>query len=422
MKHLFTIAATLALLPIGLGACVIDERGAEIASERQALDNGPTGLDEARDFPRGTKVVMDPMYEQELVESGALEGAIAAGAPTLVYMNRMGGTFSPGQNNAATNRTTLALQTVNFPAANISNSNWNQVMSCVREQFSRFNVEITDTDPGAVSHYEAVIAGSPTLLGMPPGVGGVSPFTSNCDLIPNSVVFAFTEVLPNDPQIICEVAAQEIAHSFGLDHEYLCSDPMTYLKGCGAKYFQDVLAPCGEGSPRACAQPQQYDCGYTQQNSVQLLTARVGLREGGDTAIAAIYSPVDGATVSPGFEVRADVEGSASVEFRIDGNVVATLSSGPFYFSTPSELALGTHVLEIVVTKLSGTTAHSISINLSNDGPGGDSWDGSGGNATPVVTGGCSVSASTTDDTLMLLLLALTLLALRRRWSLQEQR
>ena len=63
--------------------------------------------------------------------------------------------------------------------------------------------------------------------------------------------------------IICETAGQETAHAFGLDHEFLCQDPMTYLVGCGAKSFQDEYVPCGEFQPREC------NCGTPTQNSVQ---------------------------------------------------------------------------------------------------------------------------------------------------------
>lgn len=403
------------LLPMALGACLANDSGPELGSHEQALDNNPSGTAVLLDVPRASKVVMDPVYEQQLVAAGAVT-PVAAGTTALIYMNRDGGTFSPGQSNASTNRTTLARATVNFPAANLSEGEWSEVMTCVRQQFSRFNVEVTDVDPGATPHYESVVAGSPQLLGMPAGVGGVSPFTSNCDLIPNSIVFTFTDVLPRDPQTICEVAAQEIAHSFGLDHEYLCSDPMTYLRGCGAKSFQDVFAPCGEGSPRACAQPGVFNCGYAEQNSVQLLTERVGLKQGGDLGAASISTPLDGANVVAGFEVHTDVSGVATVELRIDGKLIATLESGSYYFfTTPVDLALGTHILEISSTQNAVTTTDSISVTVTSNGNGnGDDGGGSGQPQTPQVTGGCSTSGGGGSGGLAFFLLGLAFVRLRR--------
>src|SRR5207237_5849116 len=101
--------------------------------------------------------------------------------------------------------------------------------------------QVTDRDPGNTPHIEAVFGGSPQDLGMPSSVGGVSPFSASCGVIEGSIVFAFTNVLSTSPQRICEVMAQEIAHSYGLDHELLASDPMTYLGYQGNRAFQDRL-------------------------------------------------------------------------------------------------------------------------------------------------------------------------------------
>lgn len=428
-------AIVLSLTFLLVGACVAQggEDIGELESLQQELNNSPTEQLPTVERLRGTMVVMDPMYEQDLVDNAAAQvGTIAAAAPTIIYMNRQGGTYSPGQNDARTNRSSMAPRTVNVPPASMSDNNWNQVMACFREQFAAYNVEVTDVDPGSVPHYESVVAGSPILLDMPENVGGVSPFTSGCDVIPNSIVFTFADVLPDNPQVLCEIAAQEVAHSFGLDHEYLCSDPMTYLNGCGAKSFQNVAASCGESTARACAQPGQYDCGYAKQNSVQLLSQRLGTKPG--PLEAAIASPVDGASVNAGFELTVTTN-AESVELRIDGSKHGTLNAPPFAFATPSGLAAGTHVLEIIAD---GTITDSISITVQS---GGDGNGNSDGNVTPepgnpsnpdpsnpdpdgtggstdgpgLVTGGCSTHGSGGSSSTILLLLGLGLLATRRR-------
>jgi hypothetical protein len=135
----------------------------------------------------------------------------------------------------------------------------------------------------------------------------------------------------------CEVVAHELGHAFGLEHEYLCKDPMTYLEGCGHKTFQDVAAPCGEDEPRACS-------GGGKQNSVQHLTQVLGLasdqpniddppspptpkpkqddddddsgKNGDEGEVAApvigLVSPQDGAT----FEEQSTVSVTANVESK----------------------------------------------------------------------------------------------------------
>ncbi len=429
MKQISPILTIVSFVALS-SACVDDS---SFESAEYAVNNSPTSREQI-DVPRGSKVVMSAQQEQDLVESGArIGGSIAQAGETIVYMNRMGGQFTPGNNNSSTNSTTLASQTVNFPAANLSDGSWNQIMGCVRQQFSQFNIVVTDVDPGATPHFESVIGGSPELLGMPSGVGGVSPFTSNCDIIPRSIVFSFTDVLPDNPQVICEVAAQEIAHSFGLDHEYLCADPMSYLSGCGAKSFQNEPAPCGEFSARACA-AEQYDCGYAQQNSVELLTQRIGLKvdDGTGDFAAAISAPSNGAQVSMGFVVTVESNDASSVELRIDGTVVSTLNSPPFVFDTDTGLSEGEHSIEIIATSPSGSASDMIVVTLLGDDGGGGGGGGNGtgggddgtggGNAgedtsgDPIlVTGGCSTSNGGSGSAALLLLLSIAAFGFRRR-------
>jgi uncharacterized protein (TIGR03382 family) len=88
--------------------------------------------------------------------------------------------------------------------------------------------------------------------------------------------------LPDDPQIVCEIMAQEIAHSFGLDHEMLPSDPMTYLDYNGDRTFQDTMASCGEFADRMCG--INGNMCRQRQNSVALLKQRLGVHGASTTS------------------------------------------------------------------------------------------------------------------------------------------
>ena len=215
--------------------------------------------------PRGTYVLTAP--------SPPSSRAGLAAEPWIFYLNRAGGTYTPGRNDARTNRSSLVERARAVPPWDVSDEIWGQVVTCLQDQFARWNVVVTDVDPGDVPHLESVIAGDPTDIDMDPGVGGVSPYALDCSTIDNSIVFTFAEVFGRNARVVCEVAAQEMAHSFGLDHERLCTDPMTYMSGCGRKTFQDQEARCGEDEDRDCA------CGDRTQNSVAWLTERLGLAE-----------------------------------------------------------------------------------------------------------------------------------------------
>ncbi|HET7500081.1 MAG TPA: hypothetical protein VFK02_03735 [Kofleriaceae bacterium] len=216
--------------------------------------------------------------------SSATATARAADAPQralsrVIYLNRDGVILRPGDNDSARQRSTIVAEPTVIDGWDIDDDTWDATVACVAEIYAPFDVAITDVDPGDVPHIEAVFGGSPGDVGLPDNVAGVSPFTTDCAIIESSIVFTFTDLLPDDPRTICEVAAQEIAHSFGLDHEMLPSDPMTYLDYDGERTFQDEMAACGEYADRTCG-VNGLMC-RQRQNSFALLEQRLGARKAG---------------------------------------------------------------------------------------------------------------------------------------------
>lgn len=196
-------------------------------------------------------------------------------APLPIYLNRNGGTYSPGPDDSRNNTSIVPNSPSTVSAFSGSNAQWATVVDCLTEMFSPYNAVIVETEPASGEYIEAVIGGFPQELDLPNGVGGVAPIDSNrCRIIPNAVVYAFAGVYGNQMRDVCETAAQEIAHALSLDHEFHCPDPMTYLSGCGDKTFRDFDAQCGEYSARAC------NCGRPSQNSVDVLIEKLGAFNG----------------------------------------------------------------------------------------------------------------------------------------------
>ena len=216
----------------------------------------------------GTNIVL----ARKLLPASKAPGVMAQSK--VIYLNHRGVTLTPGEDDSTTNHSSIIGGTSVVPAWNTSPATWNATVACMQDMFSRFDVTVTDQDPGATPHIEAVFGGSPQDIGMGQGVGGVSPFTEDCGIIENSIVFTFTDVFPDDAQTVCEVMSQEVAHSYGLDHEMLASDPMTYLQYNGNRSFKDQTVSCGEYQNRPCGIGGS-TC-RANQNSVQLLYARVG--------------------------------------------------------------------------------------------------------------------------------------------------
>lgn len=191
------------------------------------------------------------------------------GPGAVVFLNRHGGTYSPGFDDARTNRSSIISGTRSLPAFAGDDADWESVIEHVRLMYKHFDVSFVDVEPPLTTRYiEAVVGGHPNQLGFSSGVLGVSPVY--CSPAANTIVFIFSALVPGDNLTISETIAHEVGHAFSLDHEYLCKDPMTYLTGCGEKRFQNRSVACGEFAERPCF------CDGGEQNSYATLRDAFG--------------------------------------------------------------------------------------------------------------------------------------------------
>ncbi len=256
-----------------------------------------------------------------------------------------------------------------------SDATWTAVVACMKDVFSGFGVEITTTNPSPAPHFEIMIAGSPTDLGMSNGIGGVSPFSCQ-PYIPNSLVFDFQKVWGSDVEEICSTAAQEIAHSFALDHVTDPSDPLTYNPYTGRRRFKNAQIQCGSdcqggqspfgdpctgvtGQNHVCSCPNGTSILTNTQNSVLAMTTLFG--NGTPTPpVVTITSPKLGAVVAAGFPVIADItddNGVARAELYVDNAMVQMLGGSPWAFNAPATLGDGTHTVKVIGYDIYGTSA-----------------------------------------------------------------
>lgn len=300
-------------------------------------------------------------------------GVVAAANTNTIYMNRcMGGCTvrRAGSTNSTTvpdSSNIIGVSQGTLSQLSVSDFTWNQIMMCMRDVFGPFNVNITDVDPGSAPHFEIMLGGTPGQVGMSNGIGGVSPATC-ASYIPNSLVFVF-DVWGDDVEEICSTAAQEIAHSFSLDHTTEASDPLTYFSFNGRKRFKNGNEPCGSDCVNGSAgglqctganqQTRACFCGGSQQNPTAEIKALFG--DGTPTPpIVKVLSPKTGDNVAPGFPVTTEVtddQGVQKVELRVDGQLVQTLAVGPYAFNAPSDLGNGTHTVEVTGYDVFGTTS-----------------------------------------------------------------
>ncbi len=151
---------------------------------------------------------------------------------------------------------------------------WTSVVTCVKQQFAPFLIDIVEQQPARGDFITAVVGGRASLLGLDDrSTNGVGPYDGS--VIPNAVVHIFSRVGTGerDTENLCAVTVHEVSHALGLDHTYKCGDVMSYfLDRCGPRRFLDVDAPCGEEGARECGD------GEETQNSYRRVAAAVGLR------------------------------------------------------------------------------------------------------------------------------------------------
>jgi hypothetical protein len=190
-----------------------------------------------------------------------------------VFLNRHGGAYRPGGDDAVTNTSPILSRSGFVPAFAGDDDDWRKIVDRVRARFAPFDVAIVDVEPPPATGYiEAVVGGFPRHLGFPSSLLGVAPVY--CEPAETSIVFIFASQMPGDNPRIAALIEHEVGHAFSLDHEFLCKSPMSYLSGCGEKVFQHRTAECGEFGPRPCL------CGSVTQNSFEILVDAVGSRDG----------------------------------------------------------------------------------------------------------------------------------------------
>ncbi|HEX5059431.1 MAG TPA: hypothetical protein VFV99_08735, partial [Kofleriaceae bacterium] len=79
-----------------------------------------------------------------------------------IYLNRCTGgcKVTVGFTNSRTNTSAIAQQNGTLSAFSYGDTAWNGVVTCVKNVMSRFNVTVTDVDPGPnVDHFEVMVGG-----------------------------------------------------------------------------------------------------------------------------------------------------------------------------------------------------------------------------------------------------------------------
>lgn len=295
-----------------------------------------------------------------------------SGASTVIYLNRDGGRITGGPDSSGTGASSIVANhgytDLTITPARFDDTAWNAVVTCVRRAYARFDVEIVDRRPTSSGYVMAMFGGTGAVLGLGADSQGIAPLT--CGGTDNAIAFVFTDTIAHDIERSCEVAAHEIAHTFGVDHQLLAADLSSYLPFAGQRTFQDVDAACGESTPRACI------CGDDTQNTVATLLDRLGPARGGDrdppSLAVELSASRPGSTAIRVHINDASQIGSVTLSYRDDrhsfqsvcgdGKIECRTWNGISTFVVPEPV--GHAVLSAEVVDVAGNAAASVPLEL----------------------------------------------------------
>jgi hypothetical protein len=211
--------------------------------------------------------------------SPAANGEAAAPHAATLYLNFTGADLTPG-NHAARDEAPCIEQPLQFPAFSGSLQSASAVTQVIGALLEPFAVDVvSDARPPAHLPYAMVlIGGSAEDFGLASGVLGLACTVDCGDSWWRDVTYAFANDAPDD-NALANIALQEAAHAWGLDHVSGADLVMSPVYSPGPKRWEQECVPnvTTSGSVQ-CPEWHERFCSPGEQNSNAELMATFGPR------------------------------------------------------------------------------------------------------------------------------------------------
>ena len=283
----------------------------------------------------------------------------------VVFVNFDGAQLSSGWDDSTNDVTQIGECAGNFAAYGEGNKR-DAVMQAVVNDWAAYNVIVTDERP-ASGDYTMNMTGPSNPFGG--GVLGIAPLDCDDEQTPNNITFAFHSVDDGfDASTTATTIAQEVAHSFGLEHVDDPNDIMNPFNAGGDPSFRDECLQIVQGG--SCPSQHEAQCGdaYAQNSHQELLALFGPNMPDTQQPTVSITFPLDGQEFDPGTELflmvdAADDIGVASVKLVQDGMEIGDDGSSPFGWEIGA-LASGVYEFYAIAVDAAGNETHSDTVTI----------------------------------------------------------
>ncbi len=267
-----------------------------------------------------------------------------------IFLNFFGGTLSKGTNSARMESSCIAGGEVDYPAYANSESLALAIVQIFQNKMDPYGVRIAyeKAPPPELPYQMVMMGGSPGVIGMPPGVLGVSCSSDCGDQWWRDTTFAFTEESAQ-ATTLGTTALQEAAHAFGLAHIDGSQHIMYPFASPGDKIWSTSCTPYNDATGSInCKPTHDIFCSGGAQNDDAELMAYFG-PNGPDTEppTVTITDPTEdvlevdpGTNVTVSAEVTDNFEGAGWKFVVIDDQGNEVVSQPAFTFETSWTVAL----------------------------------------------------------------------------------
>ena len=167
---------------------------------------------------------LSPEIRSALASKG--EATTFQAAELLLFLDFDGAFVRPGFPNPTGSVSSIVTGVRYCPQPSLTQAQIIEIIELVKDDYSPFKIQVT-TDQAVFDAYTptrnkelCIITTVPSVIGMPSGVGGVAPWYGPGIRAPYDPSFVFANLYGGNLRDIALTVSQEVAHTFGLDHQH----------------------------------------------------------------------------------------------------------------------------------------------------------------------------------------------------------